>query len=173
MTQEDVQEDSLSDLNVNTDDVIENDLEIHESEDDDCAKFLLSNARSLAPKMTSLIDYMYDLKCDFTMISETWFKGGKKLRDELSDMEQAAGIKFLCKYRPAKSLRGGGVALAFNSARCNLKRKQIKTNYEIVCAVGKVGKIERQFAVFSVYVPPKTRSAEFAELCEDLASALI
>ena len=78
MTQEDVQEDSLSDLSVTTDEVTDNDLEIHESEDDDyCAKFLLSNARSLAPKMTSLIDYMYDLKCDFAMISETWFKGGR------------------------------------------------------------------------------------------------
>ena len=99
-------------------------------------------------------------------------QGRKKLRDELSDIEQAAGIKFICKNRPAKSLRGGGVALAFNSERCNLKRKQFKTNHEIVCAVGKVGKIERQFAIFSVYVPPKTRSAEFAELCEDLASAL-
>ena len=149
-------------------------MQIHESLDNDfCTKFLLCNARLLAPKMTSLIDYMYDLRCDFAVINETWFKGGKKLLGELSDIEQAAGIKFICKNRPSKSARGGGVAIAFSSTNCNLKRKPIKTKYEIVGAVGKIRKVERQFAVFSVYVPPKTKSAEFGELCEDLAAALI
>ena len=167
-----MQEDSIDELSLSSDDTDENDPQIHESEDTDyCAKFLLSNARSLAPKMTSLIDCMYELKCDFAMINETWFKGGKKLLGELSDVEQAAGIKLICKNRPAKAMRGGGVAIAFNT-RCNLKRKQVKTKHEIVCVVGKIGKVERPFAIFSVYVPPRTKSAEFAELCEDLATAL-
>lgn len=113
--------------------------------------------------MTSLIDYMYDLRCDFAMNNETWFRGGKKLMGELSDVEQAAGIRLICKNRPARATRGGGVAIAFNIERCNLKRKQVKTKHEIVCGVGKIGKVERQFAVFSVYVPPRTKSAEFAE----------
>ena len=123
--------------------------------------------------MTSLIDNMYELKCDFAIITETWFKGGKKLLGELSDVEQASGIKLICKNRTARAMRGGGVAVAFNAARCNLKKKQIKTKHEIVCVVGKIGKIERQFAIFSVYVPPRTKAAEFTELCEDLAAALI
>ena len=152
----------------------EREKEIHEFLDNDyCTKFLLCNARSPAPKMTSFIDYMYDLKYDFAMINETWFKGGKRLVGELLDVEHAAGIKFICKNRPVKASRGGGVPLAFSTTSCNLKRKQIKTKYEMVCAVGKIGKVDRQIAIFSVYVPPRTKSAEFTELCEDLATALI
>ena len=166
-------EDSMINDSVSSDS-LERSRQIHDYIDNEyCAKFLLCNARSLAPKMTSLIDYMYDLKCDIAIINETWFRGGKKLLGELSDVEQAAGIKFICKNRPSKAPRGGGVALAFNTARCNLKRKNLKSKYEMVGAVGKVGRIDRQVAVFSVYVPPKTRAAEFGELCEDLAAALV
>ena len=116
---------------------------------------------------------MGELTCDFAMISETWFRGGKKLTGELSDIEQAAGVRIICKNRPIREGRGGGVALAFNVERCNLKRKQINSKFELVGATGKIGKIERQFAIFCVYVPPKTKTAEFVELCEVLASALI
>ena len=170
---------SESDLEINSsdDDISENEKEIHENlEDDDyCTKFFLSNARSLVPKITSLIDYMYDLRCDFTMITETWFRGSRQLNAELGDIENATGIKLICKHRPAKSSKGivgGGVAIAFNTARCSLKRKMVKTSHEIVCAVGKIAKIEKQFAIFAVYVPPSTKASEFTHLCEDLAAAL-
>ena len=46
--------------------ISENETEIHDYLADNVTKFLLSNARSLAPKITSLFDYMYELQCDFT-----------------------------------------------------------------------------------------------------------
>ena len=159
------------------DEFSENDKEIHENltDADYCTRFLLSNARSLAPKITSLIDCMSELRCDFAMITETWFRGGKKLDAELSDINEATGIKIVCKNRPTKNRKGatgGGVAIAFNSERCNLKRRAVKSKHEIVCVVGKVGKIERQFAVYSIYVPPSTRAGDFAQLCEELAASI-
>ena len=109
------------------------------------------------------------------MITETWFRGGKKLNGELADIREASGIAMTCRNRPAKARRGaagGGVAVAFNSGRCNLKRKMLKTRFEIVCVVGKIGKIDKQFAIYCIYVPPNTKAADFSELCEDLATSL-
>lgn len=62
-------------------DISNEEKEIHENmiDNDYCTKFLLSNARSLAPKITSLIDCMNDLTCDFAMITETWFRGGGEI----------------------------------------------------------------------------------------------
>lgn len=164
---------SVDDLvSVSSENMSENEREIHENQDsENCVRFLLANARSLAPKITSLIDSIYDLKCDFAMITETWFRGGKRLDAELSDIEHAAGIKFVCKNRRGRKA-GGGVAIAYNAARCNLKKKPIKTCHEITCAVGKIAKIHRKFAIFTVYIPPKTKVNEMAQLCNDISDAI-
>ena len=153
----------------------ERESEIHEKNDNEnSAKFILSNAPSLAPKITSLIDYMYDLRCDFALITETWSKGGGKLDGELEDIEHASGIKLLCRNRPRRGGQGvgGGVALAFSKEKCNLKKRSIKTKFEILCVTGKISKIKRPFAIFTVYVPPKTKVAEFEELCTELGVAI-
>ena len=148
--------------------------EIHEYEDSDTrTNFLLANARSLAPKITSLIDSMSNLRCDFAMITETWFKGGAALNAELSDIEQATGVKLLCRHRQAgRKSTGGGVALAFNVGRCNLKKKSVKSKHEILCVTGKIAKILRPFAIFTVYIPPDIKVADLTSLCEDLATAI-
>ena len=118
---------------------------------------------------------MYELRCEFVMVTETWFKGSRKLNAELEDIKSATGIRLLCRHRPVRGSRGvvgGGVAIAFNNTRCSLKRKMLKTEHDTICAVGKIAKIERQFAIFSVYVLPATKSKDFLQLCEDLAAAL-
>ena len=89
--------------------------------------------------------------------------------------KNATWIKLICRNRPAKGSRGivgGGVAIAINTARCNLKKKVVKTVHEIVCVVGKIAKIERHFAVFAVYVPPSIKASGFATLCEDLTAVM-
>ena len=169
-------EESGVSTNISEDDISENEREIHENTDDNdyCTRFLLSNARSLSPKITSFIDYIYELKCDFAMVTETWFRGGRQLNEELADIESASGIKLICKNRPVRGrgVVGGGVAIAINTARSNLKKKVVKTVHEIVCVVGKIASIERQFAIFAVYIPPSIKAGGFATLCEDLAAAL-
>lgn len=53
---------------------------------------------------------------------ETWFKGGKKLKEELNNMEGASGIKFIHKSRDGRTRgNGGGVAIAYHMSRSNFK----------------------------------------------------
>lgn len=107
------------------------------------------------------------------MVTETWFKGGASLNGELSNIEQATGVKLLCKHRQAgKKKSGGGLAVAFNTGRCNLKKRCIKTRHEILCVTGKVMKIPRPFAIFTIYIPPDIKTADLTSLCEDLSSAI-
>ena len=82
-------------------------------------RFILSNARSLVPKITSLIDAMHELDLTFAAITETWFKGGKQLQRELLDIEMAANIKIICRNRKSR----GGVCFAFRASMCNFKER--------------------------------------------------
>lgn len=51
-----------------------------DTDNDYCMQFLLSNARSLSPKMDLLLDGFGCLQLQFAAITETWFKGGEDLR---------------------------------------------------------------------------------------------
>ena len=58
---------------------------------------------------------------------------------------------------------------------CNLKRRQLKQvakDFEIICVTGKVGKIDRKFVIFVVYVPPSIKAPRFNELKESLAAEI-
>ena len=100
-------------------------------------------------------------------------KGGKALDQRLVDLEGSAGVKFIHKSRDVRmgGLRGG-VAIAFNAATCNFKKRNIKhakKHQEILCCVGKVAKIKRSVVAFIIYVSPGMKNHEFEELKEVLA----
>ena len=141
-----------------------------------CARFLLTNARSLMQKTDALSDAFDSLHLNFACITETWFRGGKKLRDKLSDIEGATGVKFIHKSRDGRLRNvGGGVAIAFNSGTCNLKQRHLKgflKNQEVVCALGKIAGMRRMLAIFTVYVPPKTSAGDRAKIGEGLAAEI-
>ena len=130
--------------------------------------FVLTNARSLPPKINSLIDMIHELDLTFAAVTETWFKGGLKLKQELSDIEQAADIKFICRNRPGRGAqRGGGVALAFRASVCNFKERKMKNMpFETLCAVGNAGKIKRKLVVFVTYLPPQINAKSLEQFNE-------
>ena len=140
------------------------------------ARFLLTNARSVIPKIDSLKDAFASLRLHFACVTETWYKGGAALADHIVDVEGASGIRILHKSRDGRvKKRGGGVAIAFDTAICNFKQRHMKTgakDFEIVCATGKIGKIDRRFVVFAVYVPPDIKAARFRVLEEALAAEI-
>ena len=144
--------------------------------DENCARFLLTNARSLEPKTESLLDAFSSLNLHFSCVTETWYKGGAGLKKHLADVEGAAGVRVLHHSRDGRvKARGGGVAFAFNTSTCNFKKRQLRhvqSRNEVLCAVGRVGKIGKNIAVFVVYVPPTMRVAEFKELGEALAAEI-
>ena len=141
-----------------------------------CTRFLLTNARSLEPKTASLIEAFDFLNLHFAGVTETWFKGGRALTDRLTDIEGASGIKILHQSRDGRlKTRGGGVAIAFDTSTYNFKRRQLKhipKELEIICAIGRVGKISRRITVFVVYVPPAIRASQFRELGEALSAEI-
>ena len=139
-----------------------------------CARFLLTNARSIMPKMDSLKDAFGSLNLPFACITETWYTGGRDLRDHIIEVEGASGIRILQKSRDGRvRKRGGGVALAFNTALCNFKPRQLKLiakEHEVMCAVGKVGKVDRKIVVFVTYIPPGMRANQIQQHREALAA---
>ena len=140
-------------------------------------RFLLTNARSLKPKIDSLVDAFTSLDLHFASVTETWYKGGSRMNDDIVELEGRSGIRVLHRSRDGRSARaGGGVALAFNTGSCNFKRRQLKhigKEFEVLCAVGKVGKVERTIVIFVVYIPPTMRTPELERMKELLAVELI
>ena len=140
-------------------------------------RLLLTNARSLKPKIGSLVEAFQSLNLNAASVTETWFKGGKGLRDDLRDLEGRSGIRVLHKSRDGRSnKRGGGVALAFRTANSNFRArnlKQMSKGFEVLCAVGKVAKIERSIVIFVVYIPPDMRAPALETLKEELSAEIV
>ena len=137
--------------------------------------FILANARSLAPKITSLIDMICERDLPFAAVTETWFRGGKQLQQELTDVEMAAGIKIICRNRKERGmLRGGGVGFAFRTAIANFKERKIKNikDYEILCVVGNVAGSKNKMVIFTLYIPQKTKVAQLEEITELLGTEI-
>ena len=136
--------------------------------DENCVKSLLANASSIMPKIDSLVDAFNSLNHHFECITETWYKGGAALKDHLTDLEGASGIRVLHRSRDSRlKKRGGGVAIAFNISSCNFKQRQlnsIEKHHEIVCALGRIGKIAKPIAIFCIYVPPSIKQCSWRNL---------
>ena len=94
---------------------------------------MLTNARSLSPKIISLITFFSELKLHVAIITESWLADGDKLEENLVHLEQGTDIKVLFKNRPVRptsrrSTAGGGVAILFDKNRCNFKERKIARN---------------------------------------------
>ena len=69
----------------------------------------------------------------------------------------------------------GGVAVAYRSGVCNLRRRELKSRkdgQELLCVTGKIRKVPRKVAVFVTYVPPDMRAVQFRELCDTLVAEI-
>ena len=141
-----------------------------------CAKFLLTNARSLIQKTDALTKAFESLGLDFACVTETWFKGGKALKDSLVDIEGASGIRFVHKSRDGRRAgHGVGVAIAFNTGTCNFKERKLRNvtaGQEIVCAYGRIAGSRRPFVIFSIYIPPKTNAEGRRLIAEALTAGV-
>ena len=127
--------------------------------------FSLSNARSLAKKVDSMIDMFRERTLSFAMITETWFKNDRYTNRELENISSAEKIEFICKNR-SNNKRGGGVAIAYDSTKASFKKLQIQENkFELVGAVGKINNLGRKCIIFALYIPPN--------LCADKTKSLL
>ena len=139
---------------------------------------LLTNARSLSPKILSLHSYFSEYKLDFALITESWLKDSQTLDRDVIDLEWGTDLKIIYKNRPRTpaGLRkvGGGVSVIYSKSRCSLRERKINgNNYELVLAVGRVGKLTRQVAIFCAYLEPRMKADELASFCELLSTEIL
>ena len=144
---------------------------------------MLTNARSLSPKIGSLIDFFSEMEITVGMISESWLKDGKDLDKDLHDLEMGTSLKIIYKNRASKSrkisrynespARGGGVAVVFDSTKIKLTEYKIQGNkYEIVASSGKLFGSSREFFFIAIYIPPKTRVSTYTTIIELLTDLI-
>ena len=97
--------------------------------------FLLTNARSLAPKIDSFIENFEERDVDLCVVTETWLNTASGLlEDEGVDLCLGEGISFFHCGRPV-GRRGGGVGVFFRSSRIKAVDITPKDNPHEVCAV--------------------------------------
>lgn len=97
------------------------DIEESRSSTPDCIfnfNFLTINARSIKPKITSLVDYFHELNICACTVSETWLKDGVDLEKFKIDLEGKHRLKILLRNRPetasGRRMVGGGVSVIFD-----------------------------------------------------------
>ena len=152
----------------------ETDKPINDIDKAQCASLLLTNARSLLPKMGALKDAFDSLELHCACVTEMWFRAGKDLNRTQENFEGEHGISIIHCSRDGRSKKAaGGVAIAFRTSACNLRRRHLKNRregQELLCVTGRIAGVPRKVAVFVCYVPPDMRAAKFGELCDTLAA---
>ena len=134
-----------------------------------------TNARSLCPKINSLIDCFDEMKATISILTETWLTDGRSLDEDLLDLEHGAGIKFLVQNRKpgAHGVSHGGVAVAFRHSAVNLKRLEFRNDddFEVLVAAGNLPGHSRKIVVVAAYMPPnycQARGSSCLEYISDI-----
>ena len=126
--------------------------------------FMYTNARSLPPKIISLIEMFDELELHFAAVSETWMYEGARLEKNGDKLEEGEDLKIIKKCR---NTRGGGVAIVFNKHKMSLKPVKIRGNrFELVAGIGRTVDNNRKILVLSAYYPPQMKKEEVEALNE-------
>ena len=102
--------------------------------------FAVVNARSLAPKLDSLVENFEELDIAFAIVTETWFVEGPIYNQSVEELNLGHGIASICHNRKASAGRntGGGVAIMAKKSLVSLANYPIKRNgCEIVVGKGR------------------------------------
>ena len=114
---------------------------------------------------------------DLALITESWLRDGITLDRDVVDLEYGTNLKIIYRNRPKARMGarrvGGGVSIVYNKDKCSLRERKIVGNkYELVVAIGRLGKINRAVAIFCVYIVPQMKMGELREL-KDLINGQI
>ena len=138
-----------------------------------------TNARSLCPKLDSLIDCVDELGVDIAIVTETWFKSGPELEQQLSDPELGFGLKALTLDRdpnPTTGVSHGGVAVFYKKKIDSFKVILDYPNpekFEVLPVVGTILGTSRKVVVIAAYLPPNYTVPRGRSCLEHLENLLI
>ena len=95
-----------------------------------------------------------ELKCDLSILTETWTYENSRINDVLTDFEDRTGYCFIRKDR-LEGQRGGGVAVVFNKNVIQMTRARLpQSKFEVVAAVGRRTGQWKKIVAVTVYIPP-------------------
>ena len=145
---------------------------------DHMLNIMLTNARSLSPKIDSLQDNFYAHNLDVALITESWLKDGTVLDNDVIDLEQGTGLGIIYKNRSRRSTArrvvGGGVSIVFNKNTTSLRERKVRGNkFELVIATGRIGTLPRQLVFICIYIEPRMKAADLKELNELICDEII
>ena len=86
-----------------------------------------TNARSLCPKISSLVDCFDELNAHVGVITETWLTDGEGLEEDVQGLAHGTGLGLIYKNRPAndRGFSHGGVAILFKSEDCSFSEVKL------------------------------------------------
>ena len=135
---------------------------------------LNTNARSIKPKLNSLLDCFNEFEADFAVLTETWLKDSavEPLVEELSG---GSGLGILTRNREATNngVAYGGVAVVWRESvgRTSEIKYKNKDGYEVMVAASSIKGQARKLVIVACYIPPgysKVRGAGALAYVEDL-----
>ena len=99
-----------------------------------------TNARSLCPKITSLIDCFDELNAHVGVITETWLTDREGLEEDVQDLAHGTGLGMIYRNRPSndRGFSHGGVAIIYKSGECAFTEVKMANpdNFEVLPAIG-------------------------------------
>ena len=124
--------------------VSEHEMNVFDQADNKRERLTILNtkARSLVPKIDSLIDNFNQLACTLGIVTETWLADGGDLENKLEDLQDGMGISLLHKNR-RRNHRGtahGGVCILARSSKVKLTRFRYHNpaNFKVLAAIAKL-----------------------------------
>ena len=125
---------------------------------EDVFTIINTNARSLCPKINSLVDCFEEVGAQLGIVTETWLSDGAGLEDDVRDFVLGTGLGMLYRNRP-NNTRGyshGGVALVFKSSACNFEELSIDNpdDHEVLVGLGTLPGHSRKMVALAFYIPP-------------------
>jgi len=129
---------------------------------DEILTVMNTNARSLCPKVSSLIDNLANLNCHLGVVTETWLADGETLQADLQDLQDGTGYSMLTLNRPAnaRGVSHGGVAVVTRDSRVSAKKFKFHNphGYELLAVTSKITGQYRRLFTLACYLPPNMKA---------------
>ena len=117
-----------------------------------------TNARSLSPKINSLIDCFSQMEASLGVVTETWLSDGADLEEEIGDLTSGTGLNMVYRNRAVngRGFSHGGVAIVYREAAMSVRKIRIHNpkDFEVVAAECNLKGIKRKLVVIGCYIPP-------------------
>lgn len=116
---------------------------------------LNTNARSLCPKIESLIDCFDEMNGTIGVVTETWLADGDTLHTDIQDLSNGAGLGMICLNREPNQagVAHGGVAVTYKTTACSMKKLDLPNpeKFEILVTLATLPGYTRKLATVACY----------------------